>query len=43
MPAWAHKLQASQAARHHRQAAIHAVRDGDRGGHGAAPDIKERD
>lgn len=42
-PAWARKLQASQTARHRRQMAIHAIRDGDRGGAGANPDIKERD
>ena len=42
-PAWARRLQARQAARQHRQTAIHTVRDGDRGGASAAPDIKERD
>lgn len=42
-PAWAQKLQSAQAARHRRQAAIHILRDGDRGGAGASPDIKERD
>ena len=43
MPSWARQLQSSQAARHHRQMAIHALQSGDRGGHGATPDIKERD
>ncbi|API58603.1 P-type conjugative transfer protein TrbL [Tardibacter chloracetimidivorans] len=42
-PAWAQKLQASQTARHRRQMAIHAVRDGDKGGASATPDIKEKD
>jgi type IV secretion system protein TrbL len=42
-PAWARQLQSTQAARHHRQMAIHALQQGDRGGHGATPDIKERD
>lgn len=43
MPGWARKLQTSQTARHRRQMAIHAIRDGDKGGAGANPDIKERD
>jgi type IV secretion system protein TrbL len=43
MPGWARKLQTSQNARHRRQMAIHAIRDGDKGGAGATPDIKERD
>lgn len=42
-PAWAQKLQASQTARHRRQMAVHAIRDGDKGGAGPKPDIKERD
>jgi len=42
-PAWAQKLQSAQSARHRRQMAIHAIRDGDRGGGGITPDIKERD
>lgn len=42
-PAWARQLQSTQTARHHRQMAIHALQSGDRGGHGATPDIKERD
>jgi type IV secretion system protein TrbL len=43
MPDWAQKLQSAQSGRHRRQMAIHAIRDGDRGGGGIAPDIKERD
>ena len=42
-PAWARKLHATQTSRHRRQMAIHAIQSGDRGGAGAAPDIKERD
>lgn len=42
-PAWAQRLQGQQAARHRRQMAVHAIRDGDRGGAGITPDIKERD
>ncbi len=43
MPAWASQLQSEQTARHRRQMAIHAIREGDRGGASATPDIKERD
>ncbi len=43
MPGWARQLHATQAARHRRQMAIHALQSGDRGGAGANPDIKERD
>ncbi len=43
MPGWARNLQSTQAARHHRQMAIHALQQGDRGGHGATPDIKQRE
>ena len=42
-PAWAQKLHASAVARNRRQMAIHAVRDGDRGGASATPDIEEKD
>lgn len=42
-PVWAQNLQASQQARSRRQAAIHALQSGDRGGGGITPDIKERD
>ncbi|MEJ5979107.1 P-type conjugative transfer protein TrbL [Novosphingobium sp. PS1R-30] len=43
MPAWAQKLQSEQSARNRRQLALHTIRDGDRGGASATPDIKERD
>jgi type IV secretion system protein TrbL len=43
VPAWASRLQAKQTARHRRQMVIHAIREGDRGGASATPDIKERD
>lgn len=43
MPGWAKAMKAQQSARHHRQTAMHAVQSGDRGGHGATPDIKERE
>ena len=42
-PQWAQRLRAEQSARHHRHATIQALREGDRGGAGAHPDIKERD
>lgn len=42
-PAWAQALRAQQTARHHRQVAMHALQQGDRGGASATPDIKERD
>jgi type IV secretion system protein TrbL len=42
-PAWAQAMRAQQSSRHHRQAAMHAVQQGDRGGASATPDIKERD
>jgi len=42
-PQWARRLRSEQAARHHRHAALQAVRDGDRGGAGIAPDISERE
>jgi type IV secretion system protein TrbL len=43
MPGWARAMKNQASARHHRQAALHAVSQGDRGGAGATPDIKERD
>lgn len=43
MPGWARAMKDQASARYHRQAAIHAVGQGDRGGAGATPDIKERD
>ena len=42
-PGWARQLRAEQSARHRRQVALHALRDGDRGAAGATPDISERD
>ncbi|WP_296615817.1 P-type conjugative transfer protein TrbL [Sphingomonas sp.] len=42
-PGWAQAMRSQQASRHHQQAALHALQQGDRGGGGAAPDIKERD
>lgn len=43
VPGWARAMKAQASKRHHSQAAIHTINQGDRGGHGAAPDIKERD
>jgi type IV secretion system protein TrbL len=42
-PAWARQLRAEQTARHHRHVALQAIRDGDRGGAAANPNIEERD
>jgi type IV secretion system protein TrbL len=42
-PDWAKRLRSEQAARHHRHAALQAVREGDRGGAAANPDIKEKE
>ncbi|HZU50346.1 MAG TPA: P-type conjugative transfer protein TrbL [Sphingomicrobium sp.] len=42
-PAWARRLRAEQTARHFRQATFQAIREGDRGGGGANPDIKEKE
>ena len=42
-PGWARQLRSEQSARHHRQVAVHALREGDRGSAGATPDISERD
>ena len=42
-PSWARRLRSEQTARHHRHVALQAVRDGDRGGAAATPDIKERE
>ena len=43
MPGWARRMRSEQKAHHHRQIALHAIRDGDRGGAGANPDISERE
>lgn len=42
-PAWAQSMRAQQAARHHRQIAMHTLQQGERGGASAHPDIKEKD
>jgi type IV secretion system protein TrbL len=42
-PAWAQQLRTEQAARHHRHAALQTLKDGDRGGASATPDIKEKE
>lgn len=42
-PQWARAMRAQQSARHHRQIAVHALQQGDRGGASLTPDIKERD
>lgn len=42
-PDWARRLRAEQAARHHRHSAVQAIRDSDRGGAGAQPDISEKE
>ena len=41
MPGWARAMQNEQAKRHHRQVALHALQQGDRGGASATTDIKE--
>jgi type IV secretion system protein TrbL len=41
-PVWARAMREQQTSRHHRQLAIHALQQGDRGGASATPDIKER-
>jgi type IV secretion system protein TrbL len=43
IPGWARAMKTQQSAHHHGQTAVHALQQGDRGGHGANPDIKERD
>jgi type IV secretion system protein TrbL len=42
-PQWARRLRAEQSARHHRQSAMQAIREGDGGGAAANPDIKEKE
>lgn len=42
-PDWARRLRSEQNARHHRQAAVQAIREGDGAGAAANPDIKERE
>jgi type IV secretion system protein TrbL len=43
MPAWARAMKSQQSARQHRHAAVQTLRDGERGGGSAHPDIKERE
>lgn len=43
VPAWAQRLRGEQSARHRGHVALQALKDGDRGGGAATPDIKERD
>ena len=42
-PRWARRLRASQAHRDHRQMTLQLLREGDRGGGGASPDIHEKE
>ncbi|UIJ44745.1 P-type conjugative transfer protein TrbL [Sphingomonas cannabina] len=42
-PPWARAMTRRQDLRHHRQVAIHALQQGDRGGASATPDIKEKE
>ena len=42
-PAWARSLRAQQTARHHRHMAMQVVKDGDRPGSGANPDLSEKE
>src|SRR3546814_1651619 len=41
-PAWAQRLRSEQNARHRRHMAMQTVRDGDRPGSGANPDLSDR-
>lgn len=43
VPRWALRMRSEQKAHHRRELALHAIRDGERGGAGAAPDISERE
>jgi type IV secretion system protein TrbL len=43
MPDWARRLQHEQSARAHRHTALQTLKEGDRGGAAATPDIKERE
>jgi type IV secretion system protein TrbL len=42
-PEWARRLRSEQSLRHHRHIALQAIKEGDRGGASANPDIKERE
>ena len=41
MPEWARAMKTEQSLRHYRQSAVHTIQQGDRGGNGATPDIKQ--
>ena len=41
IPEWARAMKTEQSLRHYRQSAVHTIQQGDRGGHGATPDIKQ--
>ena len=43
VPAWARNLRAEQTARHRRHLAMQTVKDGDRGGGAANPDLSEKE
>jgi len=43
MPGWAKRMRSEQKAHNRGQLALHAIRDGERGGSGATPDISERE
>lgn len=43
VPGWARAMKAQSLAHHQGQTALHTIQQGDRGGHGATPDIKERE
>ncbi|MDF2640634.1 MAG: type secretion system protein TrbL [Novosphingobium lindaniclasticum] len=42
-PGWARNLRRQQDARHHRQVALQTLKEGDRGGAAAVPDIQEKE
>jgi type IV secretion system protein TrbL len=42
-PGWARDLQRRQDSRQHRHVALQTLREGDRGGAGATPDISEKE
>lgn len=42
-PDWVRQLRAEQSARHHRQSAMQAIREGDGGGAAANPDIRQKE
>uniref|UniRef100_UPI0035CCA921 P-type conjugative transfer protein TrbL n=1 Tax=uncultured Sphingomonas sp. TaxID=158754 RepID=UPI0035CCA921 len=43
VPGWARTMRQEQSARHHRHVAAQTLREGDRGGASATPDIKEKE